>query len=457
MIGQTGRRMSEFSVFNKSVRGASHVASGKPCQDYSVSYDEDGIQILVVCDGHGGETYCRSDKGSRIAAEITLDCLKHFARTTSEKKFIGKSFSITAKPQKNPFVDADGRKLRFEELNETQKQYAMQAKAYLEAEGKCVEQQTAIKELIEIIYNEWISQINKDKNSAPFNKTELVALNNHPVEKAYGCTLLAFLQTPEFWLAFQIGDGSIFICDKNLSLRKPVPEDCTCFLNYTTSLCDTNPTAEFRYAFNGMDDMPAAVFVCSDGVEGCLRTKENVQDIFEQIIGLSLEGDNIEKELNEFLPLINQSGSRDDISVAGIININGFDRQEFKRMLGIKKKERDMRGEYKKRKDEIESIDSRVYNLKIKLEKQKDIHFMKKSELDELEKEVVEKKRNVIEIETTIATIKQKIEEQKALLEAKKADFIEWEIIVKNELSELESEENYTENLGENPMNYTNW
>lgn len=51
--------MECINVFNKSIRGASHLANGKPCQDYSISFSENGVQILVVCDGHGGETYFR--------------------------------------------------------------------------------------------------------------------------------------------------------------------------------------------------------------------------------------------------------------------------------------------------------------------------------------------------------------------------------------------------------------
>ena len=64
------------TIFHKSVRGANHIASQKPCQDYSISYEECGMTIAVVCDGHGGSTYFRSDTGAKLAAEITLDLHK---------------------------------------------------------------------------------------------------------------------------------------------------------------------------------------------------------------------------------------------------------------------------------------------------------------------------------------------------------------------------------------------
>ena len=95
-------------TFNKSVIGASHIRSGKPCQDFSLSYQDGNVKILVVCDGHGGSTYFRSDMGAEIAAKACLENLIDFAAYIPAAAFIGKSFAITAKPQKNPFVDADG-------------------------------------------------------------------------------------------------------------------------------------------------------------------------------------------------------------------------------------------------------------------------------------------------------------------------------------------------------------
>ena len=57
-------------VFNKSVIGSSHINTGKPCQDYSHSSNTDSYSIIVVSDGHGSETYVRSEVGSKIAGQI---------------------------------------------------------------------------------------------------------------------------------------------------------------------------------------------------------------------------------------------------------------------------------------------------------------------------------------------------------------------------------------------------
>ena len=141
--------MVKGQVFHKSVKGASHIASGKPCQDYSLSYNENGLQIVVVCDGHGGNTYFRSDVGSKLAAEVTVELLKNFANCVSASAFKGVEFSITAKPKRNPFIDPDGKRLKYEDLNDEQKQFAKQARAYIESDGKYHERISAVLSSVE--------------------------------------------------------------------------------------------------------------------------------------------------------------------------------------------------------------------------------------------------------------------------------------------------------------------
>ncbi len=57
--------------FNFSCQGESHVACGKVCQDYSYSHVyENGNAISIVCDGHGGKRYVRSDVGAKIVNRV---------------------------------------------------------------------------------------------------------------------------------------------------------------------------------------------------------------------------------------------------------------------------------------------------------------------------------------------------------------------------------------------------
>lgn len=447
-------------VFHKSVIGASHIRSGKPCQDFSMSYSDNDVTILVVCDGHGGSTYCRSEKGASIAANVCKEQLLKFAESTPSEIFSGTSFAITAKPQKNPFIDADGNRVRYEDLEESQQQYAKQAQAYIEAESLCEDQQLYIKQLLSCIYEEWRNRIIRDREQYPLNKKELSALNSNGIEKAYGCTLLAFMQTKHYWLAFQIGDGKILICNNNLEWDAPVPRDCACFLNYTTSLCDNNPLIEFRYAFNGLDKSPLAIMLCSDGLDGSLRSNENLIDFYEQIIELSIDGDNIERELSTYLPQLSEMGNKDDISLSGKISHLTCDSTRVLKFIQLKKESRTIQNEHKIRKQEIETISSRLDTLRMRLSRQKDTRFTKQSELDDMRKRIRERESVIEELDKTINAYRNEIEELEKVLIEKESSFETWKFTNKNKMAEIEElrsglmDQNAICN---DKFDYTNW
>lgn len=450
--------MSGLKVFHKSVQGASHIQSGKPCQDYSLSYDMDGIQVLIVCDGHGGNTYFRSDVGAKIAAQITLDCLVNFAKCVSPASFVDKSFSITAQPKRNPFIDIDGRKLKYNELSEDQKKLARQAQSFFDSECKFKEEQEIIRDLLTRIISLWEKEIESDVRKKPFSKKEKDVLNGHGNENAYGCTLLAFLRTKDYWLSFHIGDGKIYICNQSLAWKMPVPEDCTCFLNYTTSLCDSNPLKEFRYAFCGEGEPPFAVFLCSDGLDGSLRTSDNIQDFYEQIVGLALDGDDIESELLGYLPKLSETGNRDDISLAGFVDLSKVNLSAIRHSMDLKKRTRDIHANYRSRKTEIENLDARIEALKLKCERLKDARFSKQVELDDMRQEIKKRETEMEELDKSVNSSKKDIEELRAELKNKKNDFENWKFTVKNEMAELEMEQSGNDELSENnKTDYTNW
>ncbi len=451
--------MIDSVVFHKTVKGTSHIKSDKPCQDFSGIYQDEVIQIVVVSDGHGGNTYFRSDIGAKIATEITIQILRDFARCVQQDTFKGKSFSITAQPQKNPFIDADGHKLRFEELNDSQKKLAIQAQSFLESEGKNPQEQEIVKDLLSTIYRQWIYEINQDVKHNPFDKNERKILKGLGVEGAYGCTLLAFLQTKDYWLSFHIGDGKITCCDQSLTWYNPVPDDCNCFLNYTTSLCDSNPLIEFRYAFNGIDKRPLAVMLCSDGLDGSLRSDDNLQDFYEQIIGLCLDGDNVEVELESYLPELSTSGNKDDISLAGIVSLSDIDKSLLKNRMELKSRERNIKSDYQTKKTEIDSINSKIEVLKLKYDRLKDARFNKQTDLDELRSTLKSKEQEVSELDKSVETLRKEIETLKSELKQKTADFDNWKFTIKNEMADLETLQNRADanDIDKQDNNYVNW
>ena len=299
----------------------------------------------------------------------------------------------------------------------------------------------------------------KDSQEHPFTRKEERVLSGQGVEKAYGCTLLAFLQTHDYWLSFHIGDGRIMCCDKSLKWYNPVPDDCACFLNYTTSLCDTNPLIEFRYAFNGIDDQPLAVMLCSDGLDGSLRTDENIEDFYEQIIGLCMDGDDVESELEGYLPSLSESGNKDDISIAGIVNLSQSDEFETKRAMEFRRRDRAIKNDYRIKKSEIESTSSRLEVLKMKYERAKDVRFEKQTELDDLFQHIKVSKREVSELDKTVETLRSEIDELTSDLKIKQQDFENWKFTIKNEMAELEFSENRTDSddIDSVNSNFTNW
>ena len=68
--------VTDYRAFSMTVIGASHIKSGMVCQDFSLTCELPDRRISVVCDGHGGVDYFRSDRGSRFAAEAFTKCMK---------------------------------------------------------------------------------------------------------------------------------------------------------------------------------------------------------------------------------------------------------------------------------------------------------------------------------------------------------------------------------------------
>ena len=311
-------------VFAISKVGASHLPKGVPCQDYSLSLNDENIQMIIVCDGHGSKTYVRSDVGSRLAAEITKEVLMNFVKETSPKLFLGKKGAVTSRPDDTMWGAVPEKPI--ESMTEMEYMNHEQNKAFFNQVKEVREQDSILNGLFEDIYAKWVEAIRKDSEERPFSEEEKAALGSHSLEKAYGSTLMAFVKTSYYWFAFHIGDGRLITVDRHLDMVQPVPWDCNCFQNYTTSLCNTNPVRLFRYAFDGTGSFPAAVFCCSDGIEDSYGDYDLAPDNLHQFYrGLldqfaSCGKDATISKIESFLPTLSEKGSKDDMSLAAIIN-----------------------------------------------------------------------------------------------------------------------------------------
>lgn len=328
-------------VFAISKVGASHLPKSMPCQDYSLKCEDEDVQLIIVCDGHGSKTYVRSNVGSRLAGEITKETLLNFVGNTSHILFRNRKGAVTARPESwdDNLWGASPNKT-IEAMTETEQENYEQNKLFFEQVKDIRDIDSVFKLLFEEICMKWGEAIKKDSEDNPFTAEEKEALGNHRIEKAYGSTLMAFVKTPHYWFAFHIGDGRLITIDRHLDMVQPVPWDCNCFQNYTTSLCNTEPVKLFRYAFDGTGQFPAAVFCCSDGIEDSYGDYEIdpkklhgfYRGLLDQFVKVGEE--TTLKNIENFLPVLSEKGSRDDMSLAAIINLDalqdGLEEQEIR-------------------------------------------------------------------------------------------------------------------------------
>lgn len=366
-----GRRI----VFNVSKMGASHVKSGKPCQDYSLSWESDDkqMQVAIVCDGHGGTSYVRSDVGSKYAAEIALSNIQRFTAAVSPAFFLGKSAAVTARPEEEEdSLFPTTCKVPHGELTESQLEQLEQDKAFYAAVADVREQDEWFCRLFAAIYLQWLDAIQKDASEHPFTEAEKACLKNAKVVKAYGSTLMAFVSTPFYWFAFHIGDGKLMACDRNFRWSEPVPWDCNCFLNLTTSLCNSNPIPMFRYAFSGKGDFPIAVILGSDGLDDSWVTIERLGNFYSQTLAIfdKIGEERALEELSEYLPELSRKASQDDMSMAGIIDMDEI--KNGIRVYSTQRKINEIQSEKEKKEAELRLLKTQCEQAEKEIKEQSD-------------------------------------------------------------------------------------
>lgn len=284
--------------------GDSHIKTGKPCQDYARSITCELYSMAIVSDGHGGERYFRSNIGSEYAVRITRDAVDSFVKEMNDSAiaiFKGKAFTTSES-----------------DTDKTSKKAS-----------------DALRWLFSSIICQWNIAITEHAQNNGLSKWELENVEkqyldefenkrkdeNASFEKTYGCTLIAYVQTSDYWFAFQIGDGkcvSLTQVSEKLECNKPIPWDERCFLNKTTSLCDSQAIDGFRYCYQGDGSFPLAVFLGSDGIDDTYGDEDGLYNFYVELYKIILQqgAKEAKKELKKTLPVISQRGSKDDMSIA---------------------------------------------------------------------------------------------------------------------------------------------
>lgn len=302
-----------MNALNFSCQGESHIAAGKVCQDYSYSKGyEKGNAMAIVCDGHGGRRYFRSDIGAKIAAEVAENKVRTFIEE------VGLSLLKDAPFTRCATISDQITNQDFDKTSNIER---------------------AFRQLFGSIIYEWNARVLDHASQNPIAESEKEGLEQRwindfeekkSLEKVYGCTLIVYAYTPEFWFAFQIGDGKCFACDENGDWSEPIPWDERCFLNRTTSICDSEAIDEFRYCYDGTGRYPIAMILGSDGIDDSFGAEENQANFYAQILK-SIAKSGIEATLTEIettLPQLSKIGSQDDMSIAMV-----FDAEEVSTAL----------------------------------------------------------------------------------------------------------------------------
>ena len=311
--------------FHLSVQGASHIKRNKECQDASISYHDNNIAFAVVCDGHGGADYMRSEIGSSCACNAAERNIKNFLENTNKENFF-----------RNP--------------------------------------EKALHILEASIINVWNQLISAHYEQNPFLDRELNGISEKArkkyvqdgrIESAYGTTLLAVAMTHDYWFGIHIGDGKCVAISPEGKFVQPIPWDQKCFLNATTSMCDSNALSSFRHFYS--EKLPVAVFVGSDGIDDCFSNNEQLHNLYKTILYsfATSEFQEALDGLNDYLPRLSAKGSGDDVSISAILDfdlvselevVKAFDREKEKARIEENARKEAEKNEAEKRKIEQEHI-----------------------------------------------------------------------------------------------------
>ena len=209
------------------------------------------FSLVCVSDGHGSSPHFWSDKGAEFAIQAAVELLAASidkvldAMDASEYKKANKNLakSYVKRWNRKCFeylcsVEIDDLKVKSKELEERDPDIA---KRYLDELHE-------LKKLAKD-YNEIVS---KNPMLTEENQKEIGNLvtefSKLSLKEIFGCTSVVYFQAKDSpkWYAFKIGDSDLFV-DFGDGFSKPIKDDPKCFLNETTSLCNSKASDSFCF------------------------------------------------------------------------------------------------------------------------------------------------------------------------------------------------------------------
>lgn len=389
--------MSNFITFHKSVLGYLHKQKQKPCQDCSGDYngEKEGkpYYIAVIADGHGSSACPRSEIGSQKIVEIVLEDFKEFARTMLKER-----------------EQADGTFGIYE-------QFAI-----------CKYQKQMMKNLTDSIISKWIKAVREHLKENDLSEEEIEKSGEfyaeqyrrrEHLEHLYGTTVIAALRLPDYLVLIQQGDGRCDVFYEDNTVDQPIPWDPRCHENITTSMCDVDVLQSIRSKVILLKEKSViACYMGSDGVEDSYIDSSLEEDDEHYMEGthmfyrditcklldfyepLPLKKDckrALEEFLEKWLPDFSETGSGDDVSVSGIIDLEKV--RNFKENFETDVKRYYLQDKLRKWEERLASmerkygiLEERSNKIQQKRENTRGKYKKSKEKIETLEKDIFEKK-----------------------------------------------------------------
>ncbi len=285
-----------YDLIFSSTIGASHIRNNIPCQDYGLVKEIEKYKVFTVSDGHGDPSCFRSDRGSRFICEIVTEILPQFL---------------------DSILKDNNECLLFELNNELIKQLSTS----IIGNWFCrIEEDIATDPITAETIAEYESKTNKSISGKIADEYKA----NIRVERAYGCTLIAGILTDDFLFLLHHGDGRCIVVDEDGDVVQPVPWDDRCVGSITTSCCDRDAIDSIRYSIiNLKKHNISACFLSSDGVEDSFASTDAMYSYFLDTIIFAIDNgmSGLSEHLSQTLPDLSEMGSSDDITIAGIIDV----------------------------------------------------------------------------------------------------------------------------------------
>ena len=290
-----------FETFFESVQGESHKRKNNiPCEDFSyageslVRYNDLDYPtaVAIVADGLGGDEYFRSRYGSKLAVETAREEINGFIESTAEK---GTGFFDLSVLDRDNKANNNLRRLKEKIIASWRK-----------------------KVLLHVDANPWT----EEERAFCSEKNIVIKNDEDSLMDIYGSTLVAILVTEDYWFALHLGDGGCAVIQSDAVPKMALEEDEGQGFGRVHTLCNGDAIQHFRHNF-GFETILSAIAV-TDGVTDSYPKKAFLDfpvTILKNLIEAPEESKESKEELKNFLSVISQKGSQDDVSIAVVLNI----------------------------------------------------------------------------------------------------------------------------------------